>query len=54
MMGKDGIARAFYVTAIGVTAIGQRLVIVRVFAKKTQRTPAREIKLARTRAKEVR
>lgn len=48
MKGKDGIARAFYVTASD-----QRLVIVRVFTKKTQKTPAREIKLARQRAEEV-
>lgn len=49
MKGRDGIARAFYVTASG-----QRLVIVRVFTKKTQKTPAREIRLARQRAEEVR
>ena len=48
MKGKDGIARAFYVTAAG-----QRVVIVRVFTKKTQKTPQREIKLARKRAEEV-
>ena len=46
--GKDGIARAFYVTRTG-----QRLVIVRVFVKKTQTTPPREIKLALKRAEEV-
>jgi phage-related protein len=46
--GKDGIARAFYVTRIG-----QRLVIVRVFVKKTQKTPPREIRLAQQRATEV-
>ena len=46
--GRDGIARAFYVTATG-----QRLVIVRVFTKKTQKTPPREIKLAKKRAEEV-
>ena len=46
--GKDGIARAFYVTRVG-----QRLVIVRVFVKKTQKTPPREIRLARQRAGEV-
>ena len=46
--GKDGIARAFYVTASG-----QRVVVVRVFTKKSQQTPVREIKLARKRAKEV-
>ena len=46
--GKDGIARAFYVTRIG-----RRLVIVRVFVKKTQKTPPREIKLALRRAEEA-
>jgi phage-related protein len=48
LKGKDGIARAFYVTAQG-----QRLVIVRVFTKKSQKTPSREIKLAQQRAAEV-
>lgn len=48
MKGKDGISRALYVTAKG-----KRVVIVRVFVKKTQKTPNREIKLALTRAKEV-
>ena len=48
LKGKDGIARAFYVTRRG-----QRLVIVRVFTKKTQKTPPREIKLAVKRAEEV-
>jgi len=36
-----------------VTATGQRVVIVRVFTKKTQKTPPREIKLALKRAEEV-
>ena len=49
LRGKDGIARAIYVTARG-----QHAVIVRVFAKKTQKTPHREIALALKRAKEVR
>jgi len=49
LRGKDGIARAIYVTATG-----QRVVILRVFAKKTQKTPRREIELALARAKEVR
>jgi phage-related protein len=48
LRGKDGIARALYVTATG-----RRVVILRVFAKKTQKTPRREIELARKRAKEV-
>jgi phage-related protein len=49
MKGKDGIARAAYVTAVGC-----RVVVVRVFPKKTQKTPRREIELALKRAKEVR
>ena len=48
LKGKDGIARALYVTAHG-----QRIIVVRVFTKKTQKTPGREIKLALKRAKEV-
>ena len=49
MIGRDGISRAIYVTATG-----RRMVILRVFIKKTQRTPPRELDLARQRAKEVR
>jgi phage-related protein len=49
LRGRDGIARALYVTATG-----RRVVILRVFTKKTQKTPRREIELARQRAKEVR
>ena len=41
------IARAIYVTASE-----QRVVIVRIFVKKTQKTPVRELELARQRAKE--
>jgi phage-related protein len=48
MKGKDGISRALYVTASG-----RRVVVVRVFLKKQQKTPAREIELALRRAKEV-
>ena len=47
--GKDGIARAIYVTAMN-----KRVVIVRVFVKKTQKTPQHELELARQRAQEVR
>jgi phage-related protein len=46
--GRDGVSRAIYVTAIG-----RRVVIVRVFVKKTQKTPQRELELARQRAKDV-
>lgn len=49
MKGQDGIARAIYVTAHE-----ERVVVVRVFRKKTQKTPRREIELALARAKEVR
>jgi phage-related protein len=48
LKGRDGIARALYVTASG-----RRVVVVRVFAKKTQTTPPSEIALALKRAKEV-
>jgi len=48
MRGRDGIARAAYVTATG-----RRVVVVHVFAKKTQKTPRREIEMALKRAKEV-
>lgn len=48
LRGKDGIARAIYVTAVH-----RRVVIVRVFVKKTQKTPKQELELARRRAKEV-
>ena len=48
MRGRAGISRALYVAARG-----RRVVIVRVFVKKTQKTPGREIDLALRRAKEV-
>jgi phage-related protein len=48
LKGKDGISRALYVTARK-----KRVVIVRVFIKKTEKTPRREIEIALTRAKEV-
>jgi phage-related protein len=46
--GRAGISRAIYVTASG-----RRVVVVRVFIKKTERTPRRELEIARQRAKEV-
>ena len=48
LKGREGIARAVYVTATG-----RRVVVVRVFGKKTEKTPRREIELAPRRAKEV-
>jgi len=48
LKGKDGIARSIYVTATG-----RRVVVLRTFVKKTQKTPRREIALALRRVKEV-
>jgi phage-related protein len=48
LTGRDGIACALYVTAIG-----RRVVVVRAFIKKTQKTPRAEIELALRRAKEI-
>jgi phage-related protein len=49
LKGRAGIARALYVTASG-----RRVVVVRVFVKKTQKTPPAEIRLALQRARDVR
>lgn len=48
LKGRSGISRALYVTAGS-----RRAVIVRVFTKKTDKTPRREIDLALTRANSV-
>ena len=48
MKGKAGISRAIYVTSTG-----RRVVVVRVFIKKSQKTPRREIDMALERAKQV-
>ncbi len=48
MKGRDGISRALYVTRSG-----KRVIVVRVFIKKTQKTPRREINLALKRMKEM-
>jgi phage-related protein len=48
MKGKHGISRALYVTVKP-----KRVVVLRVFVKKTQKTPRREIKLALKRAQEI-
>ena len=49
MICRDGISRAIYVTA----AV-RRVVIVPVFVKKTQKTPSRELEIARQRLKVMR
>lgn len=48
MKGRDGISRALYVTRTG-----KRVIVVRAFIKKTQKTPRREINLALKRMKEI-
>ena len=44
----EGIARVFYCTKIG-----RRIVMLHQFTKKTEKTPAKELLIARTRMKEV-
>lgn len=46
--GREGIGRAFYCFAIG-----QRVVILHAFIKKTRETPQRDLIIARIRMKEV-
>jgi len=48
LSGRSGIGRAIYVTARC-----RRLVIVRVFVKKSRKTPPHELRMALERAKEV-
>jgi phage-related protein len=46
--GREGIARVFYCTVIG-----QRIIILHSFVKKSEKTPKRELETARRRQKEV-
>ena len=48
LKGHDGIARVFFCTLVG-----RRVMMLHSFVKKTQKTPPREIELARNRMKEV-
>ena len=48
MTGKDGISRALYVTEVG-----ERVVVLRIFVKKTQKTPKHELDLAVKRKKQL-
>jgi phage-related protein len=48
LTGRDGIARVLYVLAAG-----PRVVLLRAFVKKTEKTPPSELALARQRAKQV-
>lgn len=46
--GRSGIGRAFYCYVVG-----RRVVVLHAFIKKTQKTPDRELKIARKRATQV-
>ncbi|MDD2467927.1 MAG: type II toxin-antitoxin system RelE/ParE family toxin [Desulfobulbus sp.] len=46
--GKEGIGRSFFCTVVG-----QEVVILHSFIKKSQKTPKKEMKIARNRLKEV-
>jgi phage-related protein len=48
MIGRDGIARSLYMTAVG-----RRVLVLRTFIKKAQKTPRAEIEIALKRAKEA-
>ena len=48
LTGRDGIARAIYVTATG-----RRIIVLHAFVKKTQKTPKATLALAMARLKEV-
>ena len=48
MKGKEGIARAFYCTIKR-----NKIYILHVFVKKTQKTPSKELKTAQKRLKEI-
>ena len=47
--GKEGIGRAFFCTVVG-----NKIIILHAFIKKSQKTPQKEVKIARQRLKEVR
>ena len=46
--GKEGIGRAFYCTVKG-----QKIIILHAFIKKSQKTPKKDLDLARNRRKDV-
>jgi phage-related protein len=48
LKGKEGIARVFFCTLIG-----RRIMMLHSFVKKSQKTPQREIEVARRRMNEV-
>ncbi len=46
--GKEGIARVFFCTKIG-----KKIIMLHSFIKKSQKTPKKEIKTAKSRMKEI-
>ena len=48
LKGADGIARVFFCTLMG-----RRVMMLHSFIKKSQKTPLRELKIARKRMKEI-
>ena len=48
LRGHEGVGRAFYCFVVG-----QRIVILHAFVKKTQETPEQELRVARRRVEEV-
>jgi phage-related protein len=48
LKGMEGIARVFYCTVVG-----RKIVILHQFIKKTDKTPSKELTVARRRMKEV-
>lgn len=48
LKGQEGIARVFFCTLVG-----RRVVMLHSFVKKTQKTPPRELAVARARMKEI-
>ena len=47
--GNEGIGRAFFCTVVG-----NKIILLHAFIKKTKKTPQKELKIARQRLKEVR
>lgn len=48
LKAAEGIARVFYCTVVG-----RRIVVLHQFVKKSEKTPKRELKVARNRMKEI-
>ena len=48
LKGQEGIARVFYCTVIG-----KEVIMLHSFIKKTQKTPVKELEVAKSRLKEI-